>query len=193
MDFWVWAVLLLVVGILLLILDIFLPSGGVLATLSALSVIISVGLGFMSGPGVGIGIMISAAILVPAIIAMAVQFWPQTPLGRLILIQRPEHPDDVLPDTDEFRSLRNLIGKQGNAKCLMLPSGIVDIEHHHYDAVSEGIPIEIGQPVEVIAVRTNRLVVRPLSANQALQRSADDMLSRPIETLGLESLEDPLA
>ena len=191
MQLWAWALIAFGAGILLLVLDIFIPSGGALATISAISLVLAIVLGFMSGTGVGVSILFGTGIVIPTIIAFAIKFWPQTPLGRLILLQPPENPDDVLPDDDDQRSLKNLIGQQGRAKCVMLPSGIVEIDHRSYDAVSEGMPIEAGQPVEVLSVQTNRIVVRPIEKLTPIARP-DDVLSRPIESIGLDSTDNPL-
>lgn len=197
MDYWIWAVVVFAIGILFLVLDFFIPSGGVLAVMSAIAILLGIVMGFLSGPSVGVSLLVGAGVIIPTFIAVAIKFWPQTPLGRLILIQTPENPDDVLPDDELTRSLKNLIGRHGRAKCVMLPSGIVEIDHRNYDAVSEGLPIEAGQTVEVIAVRTNRIVVRLVEAGaeepQSGPKSETDILSRPIESLGLDPLHDPLA
>ena len=74
----------------------------------------------------------------------------------------------------------------------MLPSGAVMVEGQTIDALSEGMPIEAGQRVRVIEVRGNRVVVRPADDDEQPDPD-DDVLSRPIESLGLDSLEDPLA
>jgi phage FluMu protein gp41 len=77
----------------------------------------------------------------------------------------------------------------------MLPSGAVEIDGQMIDAVSQGRAIEPGQHVVVTEVRANRVVVRPAKENERTSRSISsaDLLSRPIEELGIESLEDPLA
>lgn len=63
------------------------------------------------------------------------------------------------------------------------------------DAITNGRAIEPGQYVVVSEVRANRVVVRPAKENERPGRevSTGDLLSRPIEELGIESLEDPLA
>jgi membrane-bound ClpP family serine protease len=66
-----------------------------------------------------------------------------------------------LPETIAYRGLKELVGRRGQAKGLMLPSGLVLIDGKTYDAVSEGVPIEAGQPILVVSVSTQRLVVRP--------------------------------
>jgi membrane protein implicated in regulation of membrane protease activity len=110
----------------------------------------------------------------------------------MVLVPRPESPDDVLPDSEEYRGLRALIGQFGVAKTTMLPSGLVRIENRTYDAISAGMPVDAGQRVKVVDVRTNRIVVRPLLADEPgpNTRAADDVMSRPIDSLGLD---DPLA
>jgi hypothetical protein len=63
------------------------------------------------------------------------------------------------------------------------------------DAISQGVAIEPGQYVVVTEVRANRVVVRPAKENERPGKPTNpaDVLSRSIEELGIESLEDPLA
>ena len=105
----------------------------------------------------------------------------------------------MLPDNPHFRSLRELVGKVGKAKSLMLPSGAIVIDGRVIDAVSEGMAIEAGQSVKVVEVRANRVVVRPLTPEEEQQLarqqedSPDDLLSRPIDTLGLDPFDDAVS
>lgn len=156
-----FAILLLALGLIFLVLEFFIPSGGGLAVLCALSLLGAIIVGFMAGPWTGAAILLTEVLIVPAALAAAVKWWPETPIGRLILIPRPASPDEVLPDTENYRGLKDLVGKRGTARGLMVPSGIVLIENRQYDAVSEGTTIEAGQNVLVVGVSTQRLVVRP--------------------------------
>jgi len=155
------AIALLLLGFIFLVLEFFVPSGGALGTLCALSLLAAIVVGFMAGPWTGATILAIEAVFVPAALAAAVKWWPETPIGRMILIPLPKSPDDVLPETENYRGLKHLIGKRGTSRGLMLPSGIVLIDNRPYDAVSEGMTIEAGQSVLVVAVSTQRLVVRP--------------------------------
>jgi membrane-bound ClpP family serine protease len=152
---------LLLLGLIFLVLEFFIPSAGALGTLCALSLLAAIVVGFMAGPWTGATILVIEALVVPAALAAAVKWWPETPIGRLILIPRPNSPDEVLPDNENYRGLKDLVGKRGWARGIMLPSGSVLIDNRPYDAVSEGMPIEAGQTVLVVAVSTQRLVVRP--------------------------------
>ena len=167
MDLATWAVLLLVLGMILLVLEFFIPSGGALAVLCALSFLGAIVLGFAAGRWTGAFILLTEVVVVPAALAAAVRWWPDTPIGRMILIQRPKSSDEVLPQTLAYRGLKDLVGRRGQAKGLMLPSGLVVIDGKSYDAVSDGMAIEAGQPIIVVNVSTQRLVVRPDTTIQA--------------------------
>lgn len=192
-----WSICLLIAAVALIALELFIPSGGLLAFLSAIAVLAAIIMGFTAGPRTGLLVVVLTLVIIPAVLASAVRWWPQTPIGRLILIARPEDPDDVLPDTEEYRGLKSLIGKVGKSKSKMMPSGAIVIEGRTYDAVSEGMAIDAGIPVKIIAVRTNRIVVRPTdeaatAPAASLAGDASDVLSQPIDSLGIEGFDEPL-
>ncbi len=193
MELWVWSIMLLAIGFSLIALELFIPSGGLLGVLAAVAILGSVIVGFNYRVWLGGTMLIVTAILIPVMFSLFVKYWPKTPLGRLIF-SPPLTSDEVMPKTEEYQGLSQLIGRRGKAASKMLPSGDVKIDGRRYDAVSDGMPIEIGQPVRVVAVRTNRIVVRPVDPDEPPPRTeADDVLSQPIETVGLESLDEPLA
>jgi membrane-bound ClpP family serine protease len=191
MDYLAWAAILLAIGLTLAVLEVFVPSGGLLGFLSFLSMLAAVYLAFRHGPWSGVGMLGLAVFAVPAGLIVALQWWPRTPMGRRILLPLPKG-DDVLPDSDKRRNLKLLVGKLGKARTLMLPSGAIDIEGTVVDALSEGMAIEAGSWVKVIEVRGTRVVVRPTDERP----HADDHpaeLDQSIESIGLDPFEDPLA
>ncbi len=192
MDPLAWSVLLLLLGLTLVVLEVFVPSGGILGLLSIGALISSITLAFYHrGLEVGLIFLTVSAVLVPSALALAFRYWPNTPMGRRLLLDVPKE-EEVLPDSPERRSLRQLVGKVGVAKTVMLPSGAIVVGGRTIDAISEGMPIEAGQRVQVIEVHGHRVVVRPTAEAEA-PAAGDDLLSRPIESLGLDSFEEPLA
>ena len=215
MDAWVWSFLLLGIGVLIIGIEMFVPSGGVLGVLSGLAVLGAIVLAFASSAKFGACMVILVSFLLPAILAVAIRYWPDTPIGRLIMI-RPPSSEEILPDAENRRNLKALIGRRGIAKCLMLPGGVVVVDGVSYDAVAGSTSIESGQAVRVVAVAMNRLEVRldehpetpdsrPTDSNSppggsgsslwpapGMVESVEDILSRPIESLGLDALDDPL-
>jgi membrane-bound serine protease (ClpP class) len=132
------------------------------------------------------------AVAGPGTLIMALRVWPKTSMGRRLLLDVPRE-DEVLPDTPLRRRLRGLVGKVGMANTLMLPSGVIAIEGLSVDAVSEGPPIEPGTRVRVLDVHGNRVLVRPVNPDEQETTAQTDVLSQPIESLGLEPFDDPLA
>ena len=187
-----WAALLMLIGLGLVVLEIFVPSGGIIGFLSIVSVLSAISLAFYRGPWYGLSFLTVAVIALPIVLAAALHWWPETPMGRRVLLEAPTS-EEVLPDTDQRRSLKALVGRTGEAKSLMLPSGSVSIDGRTVDALSEGVAIEKGQWVKVIEVRGTRIVVRPTDQPPAPRPQTDETLSQPIDSLGLDPFEDPLA
>ncbi len=161
MSFLAWALLLLLLGCIFLVLEFFVPSSGTLGVLAGLSLLGAIVLAFLEGPLQGTAMVIAVSIIVPTACMLAVKYWPHTPIGRLILIQRPERPDEVLPETEAYRGMAQLVGRRGLAKSVMLPGGVVQIDGRSYDAVSEGMAIDQGTAIVVVGISMQHIVVRP--------------------------------
>jgi membrane-bound serine protease (ClpP class) len=192
MERLIWAGMLVALGLALVMIEVFLPTAGLLSFLSIASIVAGIGLAFYHGGSTyGFSYLAVAVVAVPVVLALAFRWLPDTAIGRRLLPHLPT-PDEVLPDNEERRRLRGLVGKVGRAKSQMLPSGAVLIEGHTIDAVSEGMAIDREQAVRVIAVRGTRVIVRPVDES-APQASADDILSRPFDDLGNDPFDDALA
>ena len=185
-----WSVLLMLVGCIVMVLEVFIPSGGILAVLSAAAFVGSILMAFQRGPVTGFSFVMTTIVLVPAVLGMAFKVWPRTRIGKAFMGELPTD-EDVLPDDPR----RDLLGRVGVARSKMLPAGAVEIEGQMIDAIAHGRAIEPGQYVVVTEVRANRVVVRPAKENERPGRSIspEDVLNRPIEELGIESFDDPLA
>jgi membrane-bound ClpP family serine protease len=191
MEPWLWAVLLLIVGLFVAILEVFLPSGGILGFVAVVTLVGAVTVGFFQSIETGAAILGSAILGVPIVLILGFRWWPYTSIGKRVLLQAPSQ-DEVLPDTPKRRDLKNLIGRVGKAKSDMLLSGAVAIDGRLYDAVSEALPIVMGQPVRVIHVRGAEIVVRAVEAGESLDnRAADDPLAQPIDSVAADPFEEP--
>jgi membrane-bound serine protease (ClpP class) len=188
-----WAILLLVVGCVLVVLEVFIPSGGIISILSAVALITSILIASWesptTGPATGFIFAAITVFAVPTLVAIAFKYWPKTRMGKAFLGELPRE-EEVLPEDPR----RALIGRVGVARSKMLPSGAVEIDGQMVDAIAQGRAIEPGTYVVVVEVRANRVVVRPAGKDQRPSHpNPKDILSRPIGELGIESLDDPLA
>jgi len=163
----VWVAALFLVGIGVMILEVFVPSGGVLAFVSLAAIIAAIATAFLKlGLGAGTGMIALSVAVVPAIIGLAFRWFPETPLGRRVLPPPPQ-PDDVVPDTPRRQRARDLIGQAGRTTIDLLPWGTVAIGTETLDGVSEGGPIDAGTEVVVVAAQGTALVVRPIPREEA--------------------------
>jgi membrane-bound ClpP family serine protease len=165
MEPWVWAVLLLMLGIGLAVMEVFFTSAGILAILSAMSLIAAVVMGFYEGPVTGWLSVLGVVGGLPTVVVLAFKYWPKTAMGRRVLLIAPKS-EDVLPDHPNKEWLKTLVGRRGRAKSKLLLSGVIAIDGRTVDAVSESMPVEVGQTVEVLQVRGQRVVVRPVTDDE---------------------------
>jgi membrane-bound ClpP family serine protease len=190
----IWPLFLLLLALLFMGLELMIPSGGVLAVLAGVSACASIYVGFLHGPWYGLGAIFMVLVIMPIAAVIALRVWPHTPIGRRLFLQPSRSDDEVLPQDPYYHELQVLKGKFGVAKSKMLPSGAVRIEGRTYDAVSRGNPIEPGDPIQVVAIRGNHVVVAPASREEWSRAvSQQEAMSQSLESLGIDSSEDPLA
>jgi membrane-bound ClpP family serine protease len=155
-----WVVSLLVLGLGVMVLEVFVPSGGILGFVSIAALVAAVATAFLEqGATAGMASLAVVVLAVPAVLAMAFRWFPETPLGRRVLPPAPEAAD-VLPDLERRRHVRDLVGHTGRTVSELLPWGRVEIDGEAVDAVSEGGPIEVGAAIEAVSVQGTALVVR---------------------------------
>ena len=190
------SLILLAAGLVVFALEFFLPSAGMLGITCAICLCSSVVLAFMHHWIAGVAVLLVIATMIPLMFSVGVQIWPHAPIGKRILIGKKDR-EDVLPDPEGMATLEALVGQIGIAKSKMLPSGLVRIEDQAYDAVSDGFPIDEGDRVRVVAIRTKRVVVRPLRDSEPELVDAagrdESLLSKSLEDLGFESLDDDIS
>jgi membrane-bound ClpP family serine protease len=160
MNTLVWVLALLLIGLAVMVLEVFVPSGGVLGFLSVVAILAAIVMAFVQqGMAFGLAVAGVAFVAVPAVLALAFRWFPDTPLGRRVLPPPPE-PDEVLPDADRRRAVRGLVGRRGRTTSELVPWGTVDVDGVRCDAMSESGPIPQDALVEVTAVQGAAVVVR---------------------------------
>ena len=162
------ALALLFAGVILFLLEVFLPSGGVLALLSASSLVGSLVVMFMFDGMLGLALLLAYLILIPICLYWGLKVWRGSSIGhKLILGADTEGTDDEasIIRSEQARLeradlIKDMIGKTGTADSTLRPGGFVRIGNERHDAIAEGEVIEIGQRVEVVDAYDNQLKVR---------------------------------
>jgi len=147
---------LVVIGLILLYLEFFLP-GGILGIASAVVLVISVVLVFQEY-GTFWGMAASLGLLI--VVTGVLRYWMAT-FHRSLFGKRISNLDEV--GDDEFLTgLRSLVGKTGRTTTEVHPSGKADIEGVKYDVVAAIGTIPAGTQIEVQAVEGLRIIVSPV-------------------------------
>lgn len=183
MDYSTWAFLLLAIGITLLIAEVFIPSGGVISILAALSLAGSLTCAgkawWSSSPGAFWAFISATAILLPVAVGAALYIWPSTPLGKRAILEGPA-PDEVVAFVEQEQKYAQMVGKLGETVTTLNPAGIVRVDGHRIHCQSEGVIIEAGVPVRVVSSRANGVVVRRAALDGLPAERAEPDVSPPI-------------
>ncbi|MDA0975334.1 MAG: NfeD family protein [Phycisphaerales bacterium] len=151
------------VAIFFFLLELLVPSGGILGLLSALAAIASVAAMFTYDPLWGVATLAGFVVLGPLAIWFAIRLWTQSPLARKMILQATESdptPDDGTPPSATSASLDPLVGTEGTSVTPLRPVGFVRIDGRRIDAVADFGIIEADRPIVVVGVGDNAVRVR---------------------------------
>lgn len=155
-----WGVALIGAACLLVFVEVFIPSGGLIAVASAAAACAGIVMLFLHNPMSGIIGLLATMILGPMAIAFAFRMFPHTPIGRrMILGARPSDPTEGVTHQE---TLHAMIGAEGDAITDLRPVGVVRIDGERHDALAEGPMIEAGSRVRVVIVEANQIKVRKI-------------------------------
>jgi membrane-bound serine protease (ClpP class) len=150
--------LLIVVGLGLVIAEIFFISGGLLSVGAAVSLVSATFLAFTQhSQGMGFFVLLMEAIGVPLAMAFAFRILPKTPMGKKLLLEAPTLEE--VSGAAQAAGLVELLGKSGRTESMLRPGGFARIDDHRVDVVTRGELIEPGVEIHVIQVDGNRVVV----------------------------------
>lgn len=195
------SITLFFIAVGLTLLDIFVPSGGVLLFLSVTAGFASVLFGYRSGTTEGMVMLGVVVGSIPFLAFLAIKIWPHTPIGKRIILPTPTDSEEKSVESKPHDPFVDLVGKVGVAQNSLLPTGHVRIQHRNYNATSVTEVIEAGQLVEVIGVRERnllvRLTLRTLHADADIQdqfslthQNPGNLLDMPADQLGLDSIQE---
>ncbi len=154
----IWPVICLIVGLILLVAEVFVPSGGLIGLLAIGLLIVSLGLAFATSMNRGLAFLVALLLLMPLTLAYTVYLWPKTPMAKWVFLKPPDL-EEVDPE-ERNRKPEHLIGQFGRALTPLRPSGMVDFEGHKFDGLADEGMIPAGALVRAVQLRGRQLVVR---------------------------------
>jgi membrane-bound serine protease (ClpP class) len=158
-DNFLFPIILQLVGVVVIIAEIILPSGGILA-IAALGVFgyslfivfkeISVTIGFF--------FVTADLILIPVLVIVGLKLLARSPVTLRKTLSREEGV------SSQSSELESYVGAHGNAVTDLRPAGIAVINGKRVDAVTRGEYLEKDTAIIVSAVTGNQLIVRQKDA-----------------------------
>jgi len=157
----VWAVLLLGAAAALFVVEVFVPSGGVIGIVSALCLVGGIVCMFGVDTTAGLVTSILAVVAIPPAIFAAMKVFPNTPVGQWLTLGN----DDASPDPNDappgFTRQINA-GDQGDALTDLRPVGACRINGQRVECIAVGPAIEPGQKVRVVSAEGFETRVRAI-------------------------------
>jgi len=155
-----WMIALVILGLLMVCLEIFIP-GGLVGTLGAFALIASIVIAF-SREGTAFGMYWLVGVLIVTLLGvfLSIKWLPRSPAGKRLFLNSSE-----AGYSSADNKLKALLGKTGKSVSYLRPSGLADIDGERVDVVTGGEFIPRGTEVEVIEVGGNRVVVRARAEN----------------------------
>ncbi|MCG8565501.1 MAG: NfeD family protein [Desulfobacterales bacterium] len=143
-----------VLGIIIIVAEIFIPSLGLLSALAATTMGYSLYLVFTTiSPGAGWLFVTADLILVPILIYFGIRILGASPLALQKKLSKTDGVVSQAPDLEKW------IGKEGIAATDLRPAGMATLENHRLDVVTDGSYIEKGTPIRVTRVTGNQILV----------------------------------
>jgi membrane-bound serine protease (ClpP class) len=169
----IWAFVFIAIAIVLFFIEIFVPSGGLIALLGALSVVASLIAFFMHDANTGLIAVGAYIVFGPVLIWITFRIWVASPLasrmvlGGIVVEDEYEAKQRSTARQKEQRAhLESFIGKQGTAITVLRPVGVVRIDGERIDAMAETGSIEADSAIEVTSVYDNQVKVRTVNSQE---------------------------
>lgn len=156
-----WGLALLALALLFVIIDLFVPTMGILAVTALLTAIAGVVCLFRYDTTWGVIGSLLVLFGGPALAFLGLQMFPHTPLGRRLILRDPASEDaegghasaDGSGGTTASKNeLFALVGREGVVLTDLRPVGSVEIGGKRFDALAETSMIKAGTPVRVTSI-----------------------------------------
>ena len=162
-----WGICLLLAAVLLLFVEVFIPSMGLISLTAFVLAIAGVVCLFQVSAAWGVVGLLSFLVFGCGAFMFALRIMPNTWIGRRLMYgddaAKHEHDgEDAPPPVEERGEFDALVGMEGVALTDLRPVGTVRVGEQKIQAVSETSLIRGGARIRVVSVDGNQLRVRPI-------------------------------
>lgn len=159
----IWGLALLGIAAIMLFVEVFIPSGGLISAIAGVSALTGVVLLWYYDTTWGIIGLLAVLVLGPTMIYWIFKTMPYTPIGRALLGGRSEEELEALEMAEHEHRIRreSLVGMTGVALMDMHPVGDIEVDGETFEALAEHAWIDAGTPIVVTHADGLEIKVRP--------------------------------
>jgi len=151
---------LIVIAAVLLVIEIFVPSFGLLTGCAIASLAGGIWVFFDKSAVNGWAGVALTAVVMPIVWVITYKMFPNTSFGKSVSLEGPEREKgDAIPDTSD---LVGMLGQTGVVITPLRPVGMCEFDGERLECVAETGFVENGETVKVIHVEGTQLTVRML-------------------------------
>jgi len=160
-----WGLGLIGASLLLFVLEIFIPSMGVLFVTALVVALAGVVTLFTYDPMWGLAGLLAVLVLGPMIGYFGLSVWKNTPIGRRMIGSKTEAEVEEAKQAElrERDQMLALVGTEGEALTALRPVGVVRFEGKRMDVTSELGLITRGSRVKIAAIEGAIIKVREVT------------------------------
>ena len=163
MDYSSIAIWLAVLTLLLIVAEIFVPSGGLISVFVVICAVVSIWAAWKAWyhphPALWWVFLVCFVSAIPSVVALNLLILQRTSWGKR-LMPEPVPADKSRPFSREREKLQRLVGSFGTTATLHTPGGITVVDGRRYHSESESFLIEPDTVVKVVRVEGTRIVIR---------------------------------
>lgn len=161
----IWGIVLIAIAALLLVLEVFIPSAGIIAVTSAVVAVAGIICLFRYETIWGLTGSLAVVVVGPLLGAFMLKIWPNTPIGRRLIFGEQTEEDRARLVQDEVSKGAErlaLIGLEGKAITDLRPVGMAQIGAQRLEVLAEAGWIEAGTPLRITHADGSQIKVRQI-------------------------------
>jgi len=158
MPLWVLSILLIIIGFLLILMEIFIiPGINIFGVIGFVLIAVGIIFAYQDLP-----VLYAHGILIGSIVfsVLFVRILAKSGAWKRLVLETEQKREQGFESQDA--SERELLSKEGVALSILRPAGVALVEGKKYDVVSEGGFIDKNTRIKIVQVEGNRIVVRAI-------------------------------
>ncbi len=156
----IWAIALISLALLLFVVELFIPSGGLIGFVATVSMVCGLVCLFWVNTTAGLVATIVVLLVAPFAVMGGLNLFPRTPIGKWLTMRDEQRAGAIRYDPARDQDKDQLIGKQGTAVTDLRPIGMCKINGQRIECLAAGGVILAGSSIQVTQVNGIEIKVK---------------------------------